>query len=238
MIHRIYYMLGFLWLVLRWSVKLLFLHRLHWLGLHGGLCLLRQYDGLEAAPLHHLTLDNLQSVLFPLLVELISIFKLLWIWHLYVLNHTFLTDLPHHLFGHSGYLGFERADFFEASLLLLGALLLLLRLRVVPVNSRLVELLIGSASLIYYQLTIFVNYGLVWVLLFLILLVFLISFLQIDLFLLFHQDILIALMEWARVSDLNLLSQLLFCGLRDQLLTEGGQLFFHNVLSSAIGVFI
>lgn len=222
MIHsRIWNLAGNKWLVLRWRVKLLFLPGLHRLSLHGGLRLLGEYNWLEAAALHHLTLDNLESLLFPLLVKFVSVFKFLRIRYLYVLNHTFLTDLPHHLFGHFWDGRFERTDFFQLSLSLLGALLLLLCPRGIPVDRRLVEMLISSPSFWNYQLAVFIYYRFVWVLFILVLLLFLISFLQVNFFLLFYKYIFISLMQRSSIRNLNLLTQLLFGRLWNQLFTEG-----------------
>ena len=90
---------------------------LHRLCLHCRFCIHRKYLWLKAKFLHHLTLDDLQSILFPLLVKLIAILELVWIYHLLVLNDPFLANLAHHLFWHLWYCWLECTLLYQFSLL-------------------------------------------------------------------------------------------------------------------------
>ena len=143
------------------------------------------------------------------------------------MNHTFLADLPHHLFWHFRDLGFEWAWLLYKSLSLRWSFLLLLHLAAIPVRGRLYHIL--STYLGDKLLAVFVDYRLMWVVFFLFTRVHV--FLdQVNLFLFFHEYVFISLMQRARVRDLNFFP-LLLLGL-GQLVAERCKLFLHDVLGS------
>lgn len=117
----------------------------------------------ETTFLHHLTLDNLQPLLLPLLIKLLPILKITSIWHLYILDDSLLTNCSHHLLGHFWDLGFEGARLLETGFLFGGKFLLLFDLWVVPINAWLYEII--STYLRDKLLAIFVNNRLMWVVL-------------------------------------------------------------------------
>jgi len=87
------------------------------LSLHRWLCIHTQYRWLEAEVLHHFTLNLLESLIFPILVEFCSILKVGWVNDLCVLNDSFFPYLTHQFLRVLGDLGPESAQLGKLMLL-------------------------------------------------------------------------------------------------------------------------
>lgn len=186
------------------------------LCLHWWFCFPWVESWCETTFFHHLTLDDLQPLLLPLLVELIAVLKVAGVWHLHVLDHSLLTDCSHHLLRHFWDLGFERTWLLDSGFLRRWKFLLLFDLGVVPIDARLYEII--STYPRDKLLAIFVDNRFMWVVFYRIpLIIFPLDI--IHLLLLLHQNILIPFMQRARVRNLHLLP-LLFLSL-GQFLPEG-----------------
>ena len=122
--------------------------RFHWLGLHWGLALLRIDWGLEAATLHHFTLDLLKPDVLAILVELRSVLEIARIYHLNILNDSVLTNLFHKLLRFLVYLRLKRTYLLQFFLFGLGSVLLLLVALSVPVLGWFIKLLTCSTHLL------------------------------------------------------------------------------------------
>lgn len=179
------------------------------LCLHWWFCFPWVESWSETTFLHHFTLDDLQPLLLPLLVELITVLKVAWVWHLYVLDHSLLIDCSHHLLGHFWDLGFEGTWLLNTGFLCRWKFLLLFHLGVVPIDARLYEII--SSYLRDKLLAVFVDNRFMWVVLYRIPLIIFPPDI-IHLLLLFHQHILIPFMQRPRVRNLHFLP-LLFLSL-------------------------